>query len=201
MGKRKMTLKKTLMKSFATAVIGIGLISGGTFAYFSDTEESSNVFAAGTLDLNMDPSVLIDVENIKPGDSFTRVFNLANDGTLDIQEVLLHTDYEVIDAEGDNGDQDFGEHIEVEFLYNNNNNDEVIYKTTLAELRDMNPTAVNQHIMYPWLGEKGLPSGSVHEFLVEINFVDNGEDQNVFQGDALQLEWTFEATQNAGEAR
>ncbi|WP_461183398.1 TasA family protein, partial [Virgibacillus kimchii] len=31
------------------------------------------------------------------------------------------------------------------------------------------------------------------------NFVDNGEDQNQFQGDALNLEWTFTATQTDGE--
>ena len=35
----------------------------------------------------------------------------------------------------------------------------------------------------------------------EIEFVDNGKDQNQFQGDKLQLNWTFEAQQTAGEER
>lgn len=194
-----MGIKKKLGVGIATAVLGFSLIGGGTFAYFSDTEETNNTFAAGTLDLNADPSVIIDVENMKPGDSFYRDFQLSNEGTLDIQEVLLETAYTVTDAQGDNGSEDFGEHIEVEFLYNDTNSDEIIYSVTLAELAEMTPEAIDQHIMYPWYGEKGLPSGSVHDFIVKFNFVDNEEDQNVFQGDSLQLDWTFEAKQMDGE--
>ena len=36
---------------------------------------------------------------------------------------------------------------------------------------------------------------------VAFEFVDNGEDQNEFQGDALELEWTFTAHQTEGELR
>lgn len=196
-----MRIKKQLGLGVATAVLGFGLISGGTFAFFSDTVESNNTFAAGTLDINANPTTIINVENMKPGDSFHRVFQLSNDGTLDMKEVLLETAYTVTDAQGDNGSKDLGEHIVVEFLFNNNNSDEVIYNTSLAELREMTPEAVDQHIMYPWYGENGLPAGSVHDFIVKFNFVDNGEDQNVFQGDSLQLEWTFEAKQMDGEER
>ena len=46
-----------------------------------------------------------------------RTFELQNNGTLDIEKVLLETNYSVIDAKNDNTD-DFGKHIEVEFLYN-----------------------------------------------------------------------------------
>lgn len=195
-----MSMKKNIGRSVAAAVLGFILIGGGTFAYFSDTEASHNAFAAGTLDLNANPTVIIDVENIKPGDSFYRDFQLSNDGTLDIQKVLLETAYTVTDAGNNNDSEDFGDFIEVEFLYNNSNSDEVIYRTTLADLADMTPEAIDQHIMYPWYGEKGLPAGSMHDFIVKFNFVDNGEDQNIFQGDSLQLEWTFEARQTEGEA-
>lgn len=194
-----MSMKKNIGRSVAAAVLGFILIGGGTFAYFSDTESSRNTFAAGTLDLNVNPTVIIDVENIKPGDSFYRDFQLSNDGTLDIQKVLLETAYTVTDAEDDNGSADFGDYIEVEFLYNNSNLDEVIYRSTLAELAEMTPEAIDQHIMYPWYGEKGLPAGSIHDFIVKFNFLDNGEDQNIFQGDSLQLEWTFEARQTEGD--
>lgn len=194
-----MGIRKKLGMSLATAVLGLGLISSGTFAYFSDTAASSNTISAGTLDLNLDPTVIIEVENIKPGDFFYRDFKLSNEGTLDISEVLLKTAYTVTDAEGDNGSEDFGEHIEVEFLYNDTNSDEIIYKVTLAELEDMTPLAIDQHIMYPWYGENGLPSGSVHDFIVKFNFVDNDQEQNMFQGDSLQLDLTFEAKQTGEE--
>ena len=196
-----MGVKKQLITGISAFALGVGLITGGTFAYFSDTDETSNTFAAGTLDLSVNPTTIINVENIKPGDSFYRNFELTNDGSLDIEKVLLETSYSVTDAANDNGEEDFGEHIEVEFLYNNNNSDEIIYKTTVSELVEMTPEAIDQHIMYPWYGEKGMPVGSVHDVGVKFNFVDNGEDQNVFQGDSLDLTWTFESFQTAGEDR
>ncbi len=183
-----------------TAVLGLTLIGGGTFAYFSSSAETNSTFAAGTLDLSTEPSTLIDVDNLKPGDSMVRTFELHNNGSLDIDTVYLETDYSVIDAEGNNS-SDFGEHIEVEFLYNVNNLDEVIYKTTLAELQDMTPEAINENIFYPDLGDKGLPVGTTHDLFVKFNFVDNGEDQNEFQGDSLDLTWTFVATQTEGEVK
>ncbi len=194
-----MGFKKQLGIGIATAALGLSLIGGGTYAYFSDEETTNNTFAAGTLDLTAEPSTLIEVEDLKPGDSIIRDFELQNTGTLDMNKVTLDTDYKVIDAEGDNEDDDFGEHIEVEFLYNADNLDEVIYETTLAELQEMSPEAVNEHVFYPELGEKGLPAGETHDLVVKFNFVDNGEDQNHFQGDELKLEWTFNGEQGEGE--
>lgn len=51
----------------ASAALGLSLIGGGTFAYFSDKEVSNNTFAAGTLDLTLDPKTLVNIENLKPG--------------------------------------------------------------------------------------------------------------------------------------
>lgn len=39
-----------------TAALGLSLIGGGTFAYFSDSETTNNTFAAGTLDLAVEPT-------------------------------------------------------------------------------------------------------------------------------------------------
>lgn len=193
-----MGIKKKLGMGMITATLGLTLVAGGTYAYFSDTEVTNNIFAAGTLDLSAEPTAIIDVDELKPGDSVVRDFELQNNGTLDIDRVTLETDYTVIDAEGDNT-EDFGEHIEVEFLYNANKLDEVIYQTTLSELKNMSPEAVNEHIFYPALGERGLESGNTDDLVVKFNFVDNGEEQNQFQGDSLQLEWTFVADQIPGE--
>ncbi|MDQ0270494.1 CalY family protein [Cytobacillus purgationiresistens] len=195
-----MGIKKQITMGVMSAALGIVLIGGGTYAYFSDTETTNNTFAAGTLDLAAEPLEIINVNNIKPGDSVLRSFELQNNGTLDIDKVLLNTDYTVTDAKGDNM-EDFGEHIVVEFLYNADKLDEVIYKTTLAELKSMTPEAVGESVFYPLLGEKGLPVGTIDDLVVQINFEENGEDQNQFQGDALNLEWTFTATQTAGEQK
>ena len=193
-----MGIKRQLGIGILSATLGLTLVAGGTYAYFSDTEVTNNTFAAGTLDLSAEPTTIIDVDELKPGDSVVRDFELQNNGTLDIERVTLETDYTVTDAEGDNT-EDFGEHIEVEFLYNADKLDEVIYQTTLSELKDMSPEAVNEHIFHPALGEKGLEAGNVDDLVVKFNFVDNGEGQNQFQGDSLQLEWTFIADQIPGE--
>ncbi|MBS4208689.1 CalY family protein [Bacillus sp. FJAT-50079] len=193
-----MTIKKQLSMGLMSAVLGISLIGGGTYAYFSDSEVTNNTFAAGTLDLSVNPTQLINVNNIKPGDSFLRDFELINNGSLDIGKVLLETDYT---ADGVEGSDDFGEHIQVEFLYNVDNFDEVIFETTLAELKNMTPEAVNRNIFYPDFGDKGLPVGKTHDLIVKFTFIDNGEDQNQFQGASLNLTWTFNAQQMDGEQR
>ena len=193
-----MNIKKKLGAGIISAVLGLTFVGGGTFAYFSDTETTNNTFAAGTLDLAVNPTQIIEVDNIKPGDSMIRDFELQNNGTLDIDKVLLDTNYTVNDAAGDNT-EDFGEHIQVEFLYNADKLDEVIYETTLAELKSLTPEAVNENVFYPLFGEKGLEVDSIDDLVVKFNFIDNGEDQNQFQGDSLNLEWTFTATQTAGE--
>lgn len=199
-----MNLKKKLGMGVASAVLGLSLIGGGTFAYFSDKEVSENTFAAGTLDLNIDPQVIIDVDNIKPGDQVERDFHLINNGTLKIKDVHLLTDYTVTDAKGDNGGADFGDHIKVEFLWNIDKNTVPVWETTLSELKKDTaagnlPDLVEKGIVN-WEGN-GLAPGSDDTFYVKFTFVDNGEDQNVFQGDSLKLNWTFDATQTKGEEK
>ena len=105
-----------------------------------------------------------------------------------------------MDAKGDNGTADFGKHIKVNFLWNWDKGNEPVFETTLHDLQAMSPDLVQKNIMDPLLSNKsGLATGEVNEFWVEYEFVDNGEDQNIFQGDSLSLDWTFNATQKAGE--
>ena len=86
-----MSLKKKLGMGVASAALGLSLIGGGTFAYFSDKEVSNNTFAAGTLDLTLDPKTLVNIENLKPGDSVKKEFLLKNTGTIAIKDVQLAT--------------------------------------------------------------------------------------------------------------
>ncbi|WP_369900543.1 TasA family protein [Bacillus manliponensis] len=197
-----MTLKKKLGMGVASAALGLSLIGGGTFAFFSDKAETNNTFAAGTLDLNVDPEVLVDLDNLKPGDTVKREFLLKNDGTLPIKSVNLLTNYEVKDAKGDNNGEDFADHIRVNFFWNWDKEAEPVYSKTLAELKDMTPDAVAKDLFSPeWGEESGLEAGTDDYLWVEFEFVDNDEDQNKFQGDKLDLKWTFEAEQTEGEEK
>lgn len=199
-----MSMKKKLGMGVVTAALGLSLIGGGTYAYFSDKEVSQNTFAAGTLDLSVNPEVVINVDNIKPGDEMERGFQLVNKGTLAIGDVKLLTDYSVIDAKGDNGNADFGDHIRVDFLWNLDKNEVPIWSTTLSELK-----VSTQNGSIPDLVQKGvvdregngLAPGDDDTFYVMFTFVDNNAEQNVFQGDSLKLNWTFNSMQTKGEEK
>ncbi|MFS1516166.1 TasA family protein [Bacillus sp. SCS-151] len=197
-----MGIKKKLGLGMASAALGVSLIGGGTFAYFSDTAEVSNTFAAGTLDLSVDPETIINVNDIKPGDWMKRNFKLINSGSLDISSVDLITSYTVTEADGspaNNGEEDLGKHIKVQFLKNKDKKTEVIDEKTLYELKNMTPDAVEN---LRWKGEKdGLKAGDTDKLRVKFIFVDNDEDQNVFQGDKLELKWEFVAHQTDGEEK
>ncbi|APH04412.1 CalY family protein [Bacillus weihaiensis] len=197
-----MSLKKKLGLGVASAALGLSLIGGGTYAFFSDSAYATGTFAAGTLDLSVDPTTIIDVENIKPGDTMLRSFDLVNGGSLDIASITLDTDYTVTDAGNDNG-EDFGEHIKVNFLMNVDKLDVPIYSTTLAELKSMSPDVIEGNIFSDWLAERGgkLAAGTEDKLYVQYEFVDNDEDQNEFQGDSLELTWTFNAEQGDGVAK
>ncbi|WP_394582839.1 CalY family protein [Cytobacillus firmus] len=197
-----MSLKKKLGMGIASAALGISLVGGGTFAYFSDSAETSGTFAAGTLDLNANPTTIINVDNIKPGDTMLRSFKLVNNGTLDIASIKLDTDYTVTGA-GNNNGEDFGKHIRVNFLFNADKLDTPIFSTTLSDLKTMDPDVIEGNIFSSWLAERGgkLKANSNDTLYVQYEFVDNGEDQNIFQGDSLSLKWTFNAEQGAGVAK
>ncbi len=201
-GGNGMGIKQKLGLGAASAVLGLSLIGGGTYAYFSDTAEATATFAAGTLDLSADPTTIIDVKNIKPGDKMLRSFNLVNGGTLDIASISLKTSYAVHDSKGNNV-EDFGKHIRVNFLVNADKADGVIYSTTLDALKGMTPDVIEGNVLSGWLAERGgkLEAGTGDKLYVEYEFVESGEDQNQFQGDSLELKWTFEGKQGKGVRR
>jgi len=79
-------MKKLLGLTIAALLI-IGMVGGGTWAYFSDVETSgANTLTAGTLNLQVgaaDPTtVVITVTDANPGQSGAADWLLKNDGTL-----------------------------------------------------------------------------------------------------------------------
>lgn len=184
-----MNLKKKLLTGMATAALGIGLIGGGTYAYFNDVEEASSTFANGLLDLGINKEAIIEIEDFVPGDTVNGNFELSNDGTVDMKEVILNADYEVIDKNESNNGDDLGKHIRVEYLYKVNGKETLVFQKMLSELKN-NPMQVL----------KEFPAESKAEkFTVRFKFIDNEGNQNHFQGDALKLKWKFEAVQRDGK--
>ncbi|MBW4085489.1 TasA family protein [Paenibacillus sp. S150] len=196
-----MGIKKTLGLGIASAALGLSLIGGGTFAYFSDTAQSTATFAAGTLDLNTNPSEIVSLSNLKPGDIAVRSFTLQNSGTLDIKELKLDSAYTVTDAGTDNGARDLGEHFKVKLLSDSYVSGDITnFVTGEISLKDLKDTA-NYDLISTGALPGGIAAGQSKVFKVAFVFVDNGQDQNVFQGDALALTWTFNAKQGLGELK
>jgi spore coat-associated protein N len=197
-----MSLKKQFAVTLASVGLGAALIGGGTFAYFSDQEKIENTFAAGTLDLAVNPTTVFNVSNMKPGDWANGYYEIKNSGSLDIQNVYLSTDYTVTDADGDNAGADLGEHLRVNFKWNLDNGEVPVFYMTLAELKAKTGTDRPDLAQAYWAATgQHLPPGDVDSIIVQMEFVDNGKDQNVFQGDSAEVTWTLDATQTAGEEK
>ncbi|WP_262174190.1 CalY family protein [Saccharococcus sp. Marseille-Q5394] len=206
-----MNLKKKLAMSIATGALAVSMIGGGTYAYFNDVEVSTNQFKAGTLNLAMNPSTLINLDKLKPGDWMPRYFELENKGNLDINQVLLSTEY----TQGGGGDVDFGKHIRVNFLTNVDKagisgpiwNPKVkpsnpIVSKTLYELKTMTPDAVaNLSNTIFTFEDSGLKAGNTDHLFVVFEFVDDATDQNALQGAYIDLKWSFKATQHEGSMK
>ncbi|MCP3741884.1 TasA family protein [Rossellomorea sp. BNER] len=193
-----MSFTGKVSKGLMTAALGFSLMGGGTYAYFSDSEVTNNTFAAGTLDLSVNPETIVNLDNLKPGDEIQREFTLSNDGTLDISKVLLETSYTVNDVKQNNND-DFAKHIKVTILYNQANATTPVVETTLYDLQNQTPdiTEIDDFVGSDTRPD-GLKVGEKEKILVLFEFVDNDADQNEFQGDALQVQWKFNAEQTEG---
>ena len=199
-----MNIKKKLAMSVATGALAVSLIGGGTYAYFNDVATSTNEFAAGTLDLELNPETIIDVTNIKPGDWMNRTFKLENKGSLDISKVFLTTE---ITSESVAG---FADHIVVDFLRNEDKgsilgDSNVIVSKKLSELAGMSADAVKNESpkFFGWQGGEtsGIKAGTVDNMYVKFRFNDNNQDQNAYQGASLAIKWSFDAQQTKGESK
>ncbi|MEI4615972.1 TasA family protein [Bacillus cereus] len=197
-----MSLKRKLGLGIASATLGLSLIGGGTYAYFSDQVVTNNTFATGTLDLAMHPTTSLNLDNLKPGDKVLKKFNVKNSGTLDIKDILMKVDYTVNDLKKNNSVEDFGKHIKVQFLWDWDPEKSPVYETTLAELKTQHPGVASQKVfLSKWADTGGLKAGKMDWFWMKFIFEDNGKNQNMFQGDSISLKMDFQANQTEGRAR
>lgn len=212
-----MNFKKKLGMGIMTAILSLGLIGGGTFAYFSDTAEQTSTFASGTVELNVNPEQLINLDKFKPGDHKTAKFKLKNDGNIDMKNISLDTAYSVTQdgAAVDNAlANKYADSIIVKFLANTSGkkDNNIVDEMTLLELRDMTPEQLAERLERKWVGGiligkyvyypvEGLKTGETGDFRVKFEFEETGERQNDLQNLDLELTWTFEGFQVDGERR
>ncbi|ASA25298.1 TasA family protein [Paenibacillus donghaensis] len=190
-----MNVKKTLGLGVVSAALGLTLIGGGTFAYFSDTAQTNAAFNNGTLSLTSDPSIFVNLNNLKPGDTINKTFWLKNDGSLDITKVLLKTVPTVNDLNGNNGSHNLKEDIIVTIMINDDKNSIPVLVKSLADLEKITPDLVKTGL---WGEKSGIKANTSDKLYVSFFFKENLTPQNYYQGDELNLTWTFEASQGAG---
>lgn len=194
---------KKILFSLLTIFIFIGLISGVTLAYFSDTVTSSgNTFNTGTLDLNLDSGntnvVKFEVAGIKPGDSETRTWEVTNvgniNGYLDLHNIIqtqdpgVTTEQELTVEDPDVGT--LGSLLSVQLFIDVNDNglldgsDTNIYTGTLEGLL----TDYDLNLQ--------LDAGTSNYLTTIVNWP-SSENDNAGQGDVAQLDMVFELGQTA----
>ncbi len=92
-------MNKKIIFSGMSILAALALMGGATFAFFSSSATSSgNVFASGTLQLQLDDNndaaattitASIGGPNMAPGDSTSGFISMHNNGTIDIAKVKL----------------------------------------------------------------------------------------------------------------
>lgn len=97
--------RRRILGGIVTIGAGSAAVGAGTFAFFSDTEESTgNEVTAGTLDLESVSNGAIDVSGVAPDESIpesgTTTISTTYDGTIGSVEVDFDTS---IDEPGDEG--------------------------------------------------------------------------------------------------
>lgn len=174
----------------ATALLGVCLVVGGTFAYFSDTVSTENTFGAGTLAMGLstdtDAEVDFQAENLRPGDTINRQMTIENEGTLTIGEILLSAEFSVVDSEGDQGEEDFADYLLV-----------TVYDYDAAPLIEQLPLSGLDQMEIA----QDLAAGEAVDYDFEFEFVETGEDQNKFQGQNINVLFTYEANQQTGSIK
>ena len=100
-----MKITKAALSAFLTIALVSVLVGTGTFAYFTDSEMSSNTLESGTMDLKIndaDPDEWTDgvtatwfLSNMQPGDAKMGSVLMKNNGNLDADHLEITCDYTV----------------------------------------------------------------------------------------------------------
>lgn len=209
-----MSIKKKLGLGMASAVLGLSLVGGGTFAYFSDEATIHNGFAAGTLDLDIGSypgtqwPVNFDLKDIRPGDTYERQWVLNNTGSLKIQDTYLaFAKVDVQDPLGAGGDHDaFLDSLVVNYFVDADNGDYLLLNSQDITLKEAIAGQFSGKIKPQYitpdgklnLTPAGIASGDDIRFRMMITFKETNTAQNEFQGMTAKVNFNFDARQEMG---
>lgn len=197
MNRTRKGLKRSILLSLLTIATATGVGAYGTFAYFTDTEEStSNLFSAGTLDLVLedesDVDAFITAGNFAPGDSAAGDLVLKNEGSIssndgDGHTVSLSMDSTVTQTDADAGTTDMAQYLEITTL---------TYDGSPLSVTDANGNGYADlddlaAASFSGLSDPGA-AGKVLDLAVSFH-TDAGND---LQGDTVNLALTFTLEQS-----
>lgn len=188
-------LRTGLVTSLLTIALATGVGAYGTFAYFSDAEQSTqNLFSAGTLDLtleNADGSVdaFIGSDNFAPGDTVAGDLVLKNNGSIssydgDGHQVSLDVGASLSQTDADGGSTDMASYLKLTTLSYDG-------QDQLANVTDANGNGYKDAADLAQASLSGLAdpgsAGKVFELGVKFH-PDAGND---LQGDEVTVDFSF----------
>lgn len=196
---------KKILFSFLIIFVFVGLISGVTSAYFSDTVTSTgNTFTTGILDLNLDGNntnvVKFEVTNMKPGDNETRTWVINNvgnmNGYLDLHNLIqthepgISTEQEITVEDPDVGT--LGSLLNVELFIDINNNGVLDGTDTSIYSGAMDGLLTDYDL------DLQLDAGTSNYLTMTVSWPSTDND-NAGQGDTAQLDMVFELGQTTAQ--
>ncbi len=198
-------MKKILGLTVAALMV-MGLVGGGTWAYFSDTETSSgNTLVSGTLDVGLDntdnDSATTSItstwatSNWAPGTTKDATLYINNDGTIAISTLTVDFDYTSVSTAGRPTNIDGSPWTTDPEDYF----DKMITATT-ATWKTVDVAAIkNKTLEYlkangPFTLSGGLAGGTNEPLNIVFSF--NGTATNGCQGNTVDVTVTVAGTQN-----
>ena len=202
-------MKKILGLTIAALLI-IGLVGGGTWAYFSDTETSTgNTFTAGTLNLELTDTVEDGTDgetltwvftDLYPGDTDKATLTVKNTGSingiLDLSGIIVSDDEGTNPESETSGPYDLSDLLTVHLFWDVNGNgthdgsDQDIYGTS-GSYAQFSSIPSSTDLDFP------LDAGNQTYLTLIYSWPSSANDDDA-QGDVTTLEFTVELDQNTG---
>ena len=215
----KMSLKKKAAMGMASIALGAMSVMGGTFAYFSDDVSASSKFTNGKLDLQPEAPYLehFTLDKFKPGDKLIAMADNQEPAmVLNNQGNLPMNIFAKVDVTSQKGSAD---HIWVNKLFYgstdllskypamNANGDDHVTLTELSNFFKGDTTLNGNGItgVGKYLGFLDAPDtdpttwGHIKSVKYELEFKDNGQDQNSLQEDQTSIDFKFTGLQYEGK--